>query len=155
MLLANAVRTTKVKAFTWALFDGVEFELCYQGRKQTTGILKEAYVTVEDNGKVRQEFDAEVFSKGFVSKTVVGWKGLKLRHLADWMLLADDQDLEQEVEFSHENALWLYENWKPFEDWINSVIHNIDRFRDKPSEPVVKGSEGVSDETVGSGDLVG
>jgi hypothetical protein len=33
MLLKNKVKTEKIKAFSWDLFPGVEFDLAYQGRK--------------------------------------------------------------------------------------------------------------------------
>lgn len=130
MLLKNAVKVTDVKAFDWVLFPGVEFTLRYHGRKQTTDILKSGYETIHEDGKVRQEFSAEKFSKEFVNKSIVGWTGMKLSHVADWMLIEDENaDLEQEIEFNIENALFLYENWKPFEDWVTSIVHDLNRFR--------------------------
>lgn len=130
MLLQNKVKVEKIKAFNWDLFPGAEFELAYQGRKQTTNNLRNGYVTVVEGDKVHQEFSQEKFSAHFVSSAVKGWKGLKLKHIQDWMLVDEDQDLEEEVEFCDENALFLYENWKPFEDWVSSVVHNVDRFRE-------------------------
>lgn len=130
MLLQNKVKVEKIKAFNWDLFPGVEFELAYQGRKQTTNNLRSGYVTVVDGDKVHQEFSQEKFSENFVKSAIKGWKGLKLKHVQEWMLVDEDQDLEEEVEFCQENALFLYENWKPFEDWVSQVVHNVDRFRE-------------------------
>lgn len=131
MLLQNKVKVEKIKAFNWDLFPGAEFELAYQGRKQTTNNLRSGYVTVVDGDKVHQEFSQEKFSEHFVNSAIKGWKGLKLKHIQEWMLVDEDQDLEEEVEFCPENALFLYENWKPFEDWVSSVVHNVDRFRER------------------------
>ena len=131
MLLQNKVQVEKIKAFNWDLFPGVEFELAYQGRKQTTNNLRSGYVTVVDGDKVHQEFSQEKFSENFVKSAIKGWKGLKLKHVQEWMLVDEDQDLEEEVEFCQENALFLYENWKPFEDWVSQVVHNVDRFRER------------------------
>lgn len=133
MLLQNKVKVEKIKAFNWDLFPGVEFELAYQGRKQTTNNLRSGYVTIVDGDKVHQEFSQEKFSENFVKSAIKGWKGLKLKHIQEWMLVDEDQDLEEDVEFSPENALFLYENWKPFEDWVSQVVHNVERFREKPA----------------------
>lgn len=130
MLLQNKVKVEKIKAFNWELFPGAEFELAYQGRKQTTNNLKSGYVTIVEGEKVRQEFSSEKFSETFVRSSIKGWKGLKLKHIQNWMLVDESQDLEEEVEFCFENALFLYENWKPFEDWVAQVVHNVERFRE-------------------------
>lgn len=134
MLLKNAVKVEQVKAFNWELVPGVEFELCYQGRKAQTETYKEGYVTIVDEKGTRQEFDNKKFTVQFAQKTIKGWKGLTLRHLEAWMLIEEDQDLDQEIEFCQENALFLLENWKAFEDWVIITVHSIERFRDRKAD---------------------
>ena len=137
MLLKNAVKVESVKAFNWDLVPGVEFNLGYQNRKSQTDTYRQGYVTVVDEkGTTRQEFDAKKFSEQFAQKTIKGWKGLTLRHLESWMLLEEDQDLDSEVEFCLENAVFLLENWKAFEDWVTITVHSIERFRDRKASEV-------------------
>lgn len=143
MLLKNKVRTEQIKAFEWALFPGVEFQLAFQSRKKSSENIKNGYVTIVEDGKTRQEFDAEKFSKHYVASTVMGWKGLKLKHLHDWMLMEEGYDPEEEVTFCPENALFLYENWKPFEDWITTVVHSVERFREGEASGVAGATEAV------------
>lgn len=144
MLLKNKVKTEKIKAFSWDLFPGVEFDLAYQGRKQTTDNLRSGYITVVEGTEVRQEFSADKFSQSFVAQTVKGWRGLKLKHVQEWMLVDETQDLEEEVEYCQENALFLYENWKPFEDWVAQVVHSVEQFREKPLGDVAGTTKEVS-----------
>lgn len=145
MLLKQAVQVERVKAFSWDIFPGVEFELAYQGRKAAAKNLREGYVTkVTEEGKTYQEFDGEKFSKNFVQSSIKGWKGLKLSHLKDWMLVDESQDLNTEVEYCEENALFLYENFKPFEDWVSTVVHSIHQFRNEQTGEVEVGSQEVS-----------
>lgn len=145
MLLKNAVQVDRVKAFTWDIFPGAEFELCYQGRKAQSKNLREGYVTkITEEGKTYQEFDGERFSKHFVQSAIKGWKGLKLHHLKDWMLVDETQDLNADVEFCEENALFLYENFKPFEDWVSTVVHSLTQFRNEPVGEVERESKEVS-----------
>lgn len=136
MLLKNAVKVEQVKAFNWDLVPGVEFNLSYQGRKAQTDTYKQGYVTIVDDKGTRQEFDAKKFSEQFAQKTIKGWKGLTLRHLETWMLIEEDQNLDDEVEFCPENALFLLENWKAFEDWVTITVHSIERFRDREASKV-------------------
>lgn len=144
MLLKNTVQVERIKAFTWGIFPGVEFELCYQGRKAQSKNIREGYVTkVDEDGKTYQEFDGEKFSANFVKQTIRGWKGLTLRHLKDWMLVDETQDLDTQVEYCEENALFLYENFKPFEDWVATVVHSIDQFRNEPTGEVEGESQKV------------
>ena len=82
-----------------------------------------------------EELDEQKFLTEFTSAVVKGWKGLKLKYLEE-ILLVDlkGQDLEKEMDFTHENAKVLVENSQEFDNWLNEVVFDLDNFRDNKQE---------------------
>jgi hypothetical protein len=122
---------------TWVEFPGLngfEVELANLSRKELTNLRKKCTIN-KFNRKIRQfedELDDEKFVKEFAKATVQNWKGLKLEYLED-LLLVDlkDQNPEEEMEFSVDNALVLVENSTEFDNWLNEVVFDLENFRSK------------------------
>ena len=122
---------------TWVEFPGLngfEVELANLSRKELVNLRKKCTIN-KFNRKTRQfedELDDEKFVKEFAKATVQNWKGLKLEYLED-LLLVDlkDQNPEEEMEFSVDNALVLVENSTEFDNWLNEVVFDLENFRSK------------------------
>jgi len=122
---------------TWVEFPGLigfEVELANLSRKELTNLRKKCTIN-KFNRKIRQfedELDDDKFVKEFAKATVQNWKGLKLEYLED-LLLVDlkDQNPEEEMEFSVDNALVLVENSTEFDNWLNEVVFDLENFRSK------------------------
>ena len=135
---------------TWVEFPGLigfEVELANLSRKELTSLRKKCTIN-KFNRKIRQfedELDDEKFVKEFAKATVQNWKGLKLEYLED-LLLVDlkDQNPEEEMEFSVDNALVLVENSTEFDNWLNEVVFDLENFRSKQQGKTTKEVKPIS-----------
>jgi hypothetical protein len=96
--------------------------------------LRKACVTTKFDRKTRQsieELNEELFTKNYVAAVVKGWTGLKYSYLQDLMLvdLASIKDLNEELEFSEENALVLMKNSTEFDGFISDVTSDLTNFQ--------------------------
>ena len=112
--------------------EGFEVELANLSRKELLNLRKRCTSNKFDR-KLRvfnEELDEQKFLTEFTSAVVKGWKGLKLKYLEE-ILLVDlkGQDLEKEMDFTHENAKVLVENSQEFDNWLNEVVFDLEHFR--------------------------
>jgi hypothetical protein len=119
----------------WVDFPGMEgfsVELANLSRKELVNLRKRC-TTNKFNRKTRmfeEDLDESKFVKEFTSATVKGWKGLKLKFLEDLMLVdLKGQDVNKEMDYSHENAMVLVENSSEFDNWLNEVVFDLENFR--------------------------
>jgi hypothetical protein len=96
--------------------------------------LRKACVTTKFDRKTRQpieELNDELFTKNYVGSVVKGWIGLKYAYLQDLMLvdLSSIKDLEEELEYSEENALVLMKNSTEFDNFISDVTSDLSNFQ--------------------------
>ena len=120
---------------TWVEFPGLngfEVELANLSRKELVSLRKRC-TSNKFNRKTRafeELMDDDKFIKEFTNATVKGWKGLKLVYLED-LLLVDlkDNNPEEELDYSVENAIELVENSNEFDNWLNEVVFDLDHFR--------------------------
>ena len=119
----------------WIKFDGLdgfEVEVAALSRKELVGIRKSCIVNKFDR-KTRlsiEELDDEKFISKFAKATIKNWKGLTLRHL-ETLILVDTagKDLDEELEYSEENAEILVANSTEFDTWLNEVCFDLNSFR--------------------------
>lgn len=129
---------------TWVEFPGLigfEVELANLSRKELTNLRKKCTIN-KFNRKTRQfedELNDEKFVIEFTKSTVKNWKGLKLEYLQDLLLVdLEGQEPTKEMEFSEENAQVLVENSSEFDNWLNEVVFDLENFRSKSKEKVIK-----------------
>ena len=122
---------------TWVEFpglDGFEVELANLSRKELVNLRKKCTQS-KFNRKTRafeESLDDEKFVKEFSEATIKNWKGLKLLYLEDLILVdLKGQNLEDEMEYTLENALVLVENSSEFDNWLNEVVFDLENFRSK------------------------
>ena len=120
---------------TWVEFpglDGFEVELANLSRKELVNLRKKCTQS-KFNRKTRafeESLDDEKFVKEFSEATIKNWKGLKLSYLEDLILVdLKGQNLEDEMEYTLENALVLVENSSEFDNWLNEVVFDLENFR--------------------------
>ena len=114
-------------------FDGFEVKVAYLSREELNKISK-AVSRTEWSPKTRRHediIDQELFVKEFVSATVLGWKGFTLKHASNLMPieLPEDASLDDEVEFSTEEANVLIQNSPTFDSWLNDIVFDLSRFQ--------------------------
>ena len=119
----------------WVNYPGLkdfEVEVAILSRKELTKLRKAATITKFDR-KSRlpvESLDEEAFVEKFTAATLKNWKGLKLKHLETLILVdTEGQDLEEELEYTQENAEALVSNSSEFDEFLNGVAFDLENFR--------------------------
>ena len=137
MELKNLLVDVKTAWVEFPGLDGFEVELANLSRKELLNLRKKC-TSNKFNRKTRafeEVMDDEKFVKEFSQATVKGWKGLKLKYLEDLILVdLTNQNVEEEMEYTADNALILVENSGEFDNWLNEVVFDLENFRSKEQE---------------------
>lgn len=113
-------------------YDGFVLSLSFLSRDEVIKLRKKASKLKIDR-KTRQpieEVDDELFLKLFVEAIVKGWKGFKIKYLTQLMPVDASQfkDLEDELNYSQENALALMKNSPDFDSFVSDTTSDLQNF---------------------------
>lgn len=127
--------------------DGFQLEIANLSRPELMALRKRCMETRFDR-KTRQpveELNDKKFLSEFTKATIKGWRGLKMSHL-EQLLLVDisDQDPDKEVPYSQEDAEDLVENSGDFDVWLNETVFDLDNFRTGGKKPTVEAPRNVA-----------
>lgn len=129
--LSNLVTTGKKIEVEFPGLDGFFVTLGYVSREELQKIRRESLEITFDK-KTRQpveEVDSEKFTDLYTRKTVLGWKGLKLKYLKELMVVElGELNEDQELEYSPEQALDLIKYSTVFDSWVSQIISDISNF---------------------------
>ena len=129
---------------TWGEFPDIEcFEvnLRYLTREDLMKI-RNASLTYKFNKRTRQreeEIDNEKFLDHYAEKAIVGWKGLKVKHLP--VLLPVDissMDANENIEYSEEEALELLKSSTVFDQFVTDAMNDFEQFSKQKAEENAK-----------------
>lgn len=129
---------------TWVEFpdiDGFEVNLRYLTREDLLKV-RNASLTYKFNKRTRQreeEIDNERFLEAYAEKAIVGWKGLKVKHLP--VLLPVDissMDASEDVEYTEEEAVELLKSSTVFDQFITDTMNDFEQFSKKKAEDNAK-----------------
>lgn len=133
--------TDKVSKVEFPDMDDFYVDICYVGRDRMMKIRNQSLV-YKFNKRTRQreeEVDNEKFLDAYTDAVVKGWSGLTAKKLAQLMpidLSAIDPD--EEIPYSHEDALILVKNSTIFDQFITDTINDFEKFENKQKEENVK-----------------
>ena len=112
--------------------EGFEVEIANLSRKEMTAMRKNCTIQKFDR-KLRtvvEAIDEDKFVSLFTEKTVKNWKGLTYRILSSLILIkTEGLDMDEELEYSQENAEQLITGSVEFDNWLNEVVYDLDNFR--------------------------
>ena len=129
---------------TWVEFpdvDGFEVNLRFLTREELTKI-RNASLTYKFNKRTRQreeEIDNDKFLDNYAQKAIVGWKGLKVKHLP--VLLPVDissMDANEEIEYSEDEAVELLKNSSVFDQFVTDAMNDFEQFSKQKAEDNAK-----------------
>ena len=140
MELKSLVLDSKSAWVDFPGLSGFSVEVVNLSRKEL-GKLRKRCLSQKFDRKTRQlteSLDEDKFVKEFSGATVKNWKGLTFEHL-ETLLLVDvvGKDMNQELEYSEENAEVLVAQSTEFDTWLNEVVFDLDNFRVKPKSRVM------------------
>ena len=115
-------------------FVGFKINLSFLSREVLVGIRKKATKIVFKNRQPVEELNDDLFLQLYVAACIKSWSGLKLSYL-EQMAPVDlsGQDMEAELEFNDENALFLMKSSSNFDSWVSEQVTELGNFQ-KSSE---------------------
>jgi len=121
--------------------DGFEVHLRFLAREDLLKIRNQS-LTFKFNKRTRQreeEIDNDRFLEAYAGKAIMGWRGLKIKHLP--MLLPVDisgADGNEEVEYSEEEAIDLLKSSTVFDQFITDAMNDFEQFSKKKADEAAK-----------------
>ncbi len=121
--------------------DGFEVNLKYLTREDLMKI-RNASLTYKFNKRTRQreeEIDNDRFLENYAEKAILGWKGLKVKHMPALMPVdISGIDGEDDIEYSSEDAIELLKNSTVFDQFITDTMNDFEQFSKKKAAADVK-----------------
>jgi len=80
--------------------------------------------------QMKEEVDNDLFQELYIAAILNGWEGLKYKYLKTMLPidLSIVDDMEDELEFSTANAEMLMKNGVDFDNWVTSVLDDVENF---------------------------
>jgi hypothetical protein len=108
---------------------GFAVSLAFLSRETLINIRKKSTKTTFKNRQAAEEFNEDLFLQLYVDSAVKGWSGLKLSYL-EQLAPVDlaGQDMNAELEFTPENALYLMKNSSNFDGFVSEQVSDLGNF---------------------------
>ena len=94
--------------------------------------LRNKCLTQKFNKKTRafeEQLDEDKFLVQYVKGVIKGWRGLTYESLQELLLVdVTEQDPEDELEFTQENAEILMRNSGDFDSWVTEMVGDLENF---------------------------
>jgi len=106
-----------------------KLQLTFLSRETLLNIRKKSTKTTFKNRQPQEEFNDELFLDLYVQNAIKGWSGFKLKYLEQLAPVdLTGQDLEDMLEYTQENALYLMKNSGNFDAWITEQVSDLGNF---------------------------
>jgi len=127
--LKNLLVASKSVQVEYPGYPDFKLSLNFISRETLISIRKKATKTVYKNRQPTEEFDEDTFLKLYVENAVKGWSGLKFAYV-DKLAPVDLEglDLEDELAYSEENALYLMKNSSDFDAFVTEKVADLANF---------------------------
>jgi len=108
---------------------GFEINVSFLSRETLQTIRKKATKTTFKNRQPVEELNDDLFLELYVKGSIKGWRGLKLKYLEQLAPVdVSDQDVESELEYTEENALYLMKSSTNFDSFISEQVTDLGNF---------------------------
>ncbi len=109
---------------------GFTVDVCFLSRETLQNIRKKSTKTTFKNRQPIEELNDELFLELYVKASIKDWSGLKLSYLEQLapVDLTGEKDLEQTLEYSEENALYLMKASPNFDAFISEQVTDLGNF---------------------------
>ena len=111
-------------------FNGFKVNLSFLSRETLVAIRKKATKITFKNRQPTEELNDDLFLELYVQASIKGWSGLKLSYLEQLAPVdLSKQDLDAELEFTEENALFLMKSSSNFDSWVSEQVTDLGNFQ--------------------------
>lgn len=127
--LKNILVPSKAVEVEYPGMPGFKVSVSYLSREVLLKIRKNTTKSVFKGRQVVEEPNDEAFLEQYVEAAIKGWTGFKLRYVEQLVPVdISEQDKEEELEYTKENALMLMKNSSDFDNYITSVVSDLGKF---------------------------
>jgi hypothetical protein len=110
-------------------FAGFKISVAFLSRETLLNIRKKSTKTSFKNRQASDDFNEDMFLQLYVENAVKGWSGLKLSYLEQLAPVdLTGQNLEDELEYTAENALYLMKNSSNFDGFVSEQVSDLGNF---------------------------
>jgi hypothetical protein len=111
-------------------FNGFKVNLSFLSRETLVAIRKKATKITFKNRQPTEELNDDLFLELYVQASIKGWSGFKLAFLEQLAPVdLTKQDLNAELEFTEENALFLMKSSSNFDSWVSEQVTDLGNFQ--------------------------
>jgi hypothetical protein len=111
-------------------FSGFKVQLSFLSRETLMNIRKKATKIVFKNRQPIEELNDDLFLQLYVEASIKGWTGFKLEYLEQIAPVdISGQDVDAELEFTNENALFLMKASSNFDAWVSEQVTELGNFQ--------------------------
>ena len=108
---------------------GFLIQIAFLSRETLLNIRKKSTKTTFKNRQPTEEFNEDLFLQLYVENAVKGWTGFKLQYLEQLAPVdLTGQDLENDLEYTAENALFLMKNSSNFDAFVTEQVSDLGNF---------------------------
>lgn len=108
---------------------GFLIQVAFLSRETLLNIRKKSTKTTFKNRQPAEEFNEDLFLQLYVENAIKGWSGFRLRYLEQLAPVdLSDQNLEDTLEYTPENALFLMKNSSNFDAFITEQVSDLGNF---------------------------
>ena len=127
--LKNLLVPSKTVEVDYPGLNGFKVNVVFLSRETLVGIRKKATKTTYKNRQPVEELDDKLFLQLYVNACIKGWKGLKLSYLEQLAPVdLSGQDLESELPWDQDNALFLMQSSANFDAFISETVTELSNF---------------------------
>lgn len=129
LALKNLLVPSKSVEVEYPGMPGFTVSISFLSRETIQNIKKKATKQTYKGRIMHEETDDELFLSLYVAACVKGWKGLKLAYLEQLAPVElGDNNPEDELEFTEENALFLMKNSTNFDSFVSEQVTDLGNF---------------------------
>ena len=104
--------------------------------------VRNASLTYKFNKRTRQreeEVYNDRFLENYAARAILGWKGLKIKHMPALMPVdISGMDGEENIEYSSDDAIELLKNSTIFDQFVTDTMNDFEQFSKKKAETDTK-----------------
>ncbi len=129
LALKNLLVPSKSVDVEYPGMPGFTVSLSFLSRETIQNIKKKATKQTYKGRIMHEETDDELFLSLYVAACVKGWLGLKLAYLEQLAPVElGDNNADDELEYSEENALFLMKNSTNFDSFVSEQVTDLGNF---------------------------
>lgn len=111
-------------------FSGFKVKLSFLSRETLVNIRKKATKSTFKNRQVSEELNDELFLQLYAQAAIKGWSGLTMSVLEQLAPVdVSEYGLDEELEYTEENALFLMKNSSNFDSFISETVTDLGNFQ--------------------------